>query len=132
MKTAFILISLIVSLSTYANNIVEYCDINGTNVKVNDSIWVLDPNIVKDITSAMKKENKSDDEIALEIKRSDWAGFRLECIETFKLNTNPDERVFGDIVQKTGVAVVLGEYSRDYYKDVKQRIEDEQTPLTKE
>lgn len=85
---------------------------------VGESVWVVDPHLAKISADAMRKKGYSEEAIAKEISRNDWVGYRLVCVKTFEANDEKNSKQAGDVLAPTGVALVLNEYSDDFYQHV--------------
>ena len=107
---------LLLPCLVFANNHTNVCEHNGSTIPVGESIWVLDPILVKRVTVSMLEKGHSQDQIDREISRNDWVGYRLLCVNTYMENKNNSSE---DILEQTGTALVLNEYSRDFYNHIK-------------
>ncbi|MCZ4339744.1 hypothetical protein [Shewanella colwelliana] len=77
-----------------------YCTWNEKQIAQGESIWVEDP--------VLKASGAS----------RDWQGFRLICQPLFKPEkTEGDSNIVGAGLEKVGVGLVLGDYSRDFFND---------------
>lgn len=100
----------------FANNHNSACEHNGETIPVGESIWVLDPILVERATTTMREKGYSQEQIDKRISRDDWVGYRLVCVNTYKENKGTLPK---DILEQTGVALILNEYSRDFYTHIK-------------
>lgn len=98
------------------------CVHNGEPLPVGESIWVVDPHLAKISADAMREKGYSEEAIAKEISRNDWVGYRLVCVKTFKASEGNDFKQAGDVLASTGVALVLNEYSDDFYQHVLKNV----------
>ncbi|MFV7772408.1 hypothetical protein [Shewanella marisflavi] len=77
-----------------------YCTWNEKQIAIGESIWVEDP--------VLKASGAS----------RDWQGFRLVCQPLFSpVMTEGDSNTVGAGLEKVGVGLVLGDYSRDFFNE---------------
>ena len=122
MKKLFLLIGLfpLLTLANPDNSPAPHCMHDGKPLPVGESVWVVDPHLVKLTEDAMRKKGYSQEAIKKEVARNDWVGFRLVCVQTFKASAQSEYAQPGDVIAAPGVALVLNEYSDDFYRHVKE------------
>ncbi len=120
MKTFFTLLAVLpcLALANSENHPPLPCMHDNKPLLVGDSVWVVDPQLVKRTADNLRERGFSEDAIDKEISRNDWVGFRLVCVKTFKANGSAASSQPGDILTETGVALVLNEYSKDFYQHI--------------
>jgi hypothetical protein len=106
------------ALANIVKSIEPACVHGNKPLKVGESVWVVDPLLVKKTADIMHSKGYTEDVIAKEVSRNDWVGYRLICVRTFKASEGVDFKQPGDVLLSTGVALVLNEYSDDFYQFV--------------
>ncbi|MAI36464.1 hypothetical protein [Alteromonas sp.] len=117
MKAFMIVVSMLVTWPVMAQG---PCQFEDTALNVGESIWVLDPALVAAYRKEQSAKGRNADEIERGIRHHDWLGYRLKCVSTYvpgKSEGGPSE-----IIQTGGVALVLNEYSDDYYESVQKSL----------
>lgn len=121
MKKSFLAL-LLTSFFSSADVTQDTCMHAGQSLAVGESVWILDPVLVERASLSMKEHGYSQEQINKEITRNDWVGYRLECVSTFQYVTPEPSDSVGEILQPTGVALVLNRYSRDFYAQLIEEV----------
>ena len=117
MKVLVLVVSMLVHGAVKAQ---DTCQFEDKALNIGESIWVLDPALVASYRKEQSEKGRTAEEIARGIKHHDWLGYRLKCVNTFvpgKSDGNPSE-----IIQASGVALILNEYSDDYYESIQESL----------
>tara|TARA_B100001059_G_scaffold235734_1_gene282540 strand:- start:6195 stop:6539 length:345 start_codon:yes stop_codon:yes gene_type:complete len=108
MKYIFLLLSVLASTSVFGE---EHCLFNDKQVKVGESVWVEIPEYVENISTQMKEDGYSQEEIDREIKYSDHTGHRLYCTQAYSF-VEPGGKNVGEMLKITSYVMVdLNPYS---------------------
>lgn len=113
MKQLLGLLLLIVSVMV---NAADTCEYQGKMLAVGESVWVLDPVLVERYKLSRSLKGITPSNINDEIRKHDWLGYRIVCVNTIAAGTQTD--IAGSIIETAGVALVLNEYSKDFYESV--------------
>ncbi|MBB1333968.1 hypothetical protein [Pseudoalteromonas sp. SR41-6] len=71
----------------------DHCLFNGEKVAVGDSVWVVIPEYVKELTAKLKSKGYSQEAIDKEIRHSDHTGYRLYCKRAYDISNRSGETV---------------------------------------
>ena len=118
MKTLFFIFLFAASFFTHAEN----CIWQGKEIKIEDSVWIFDPYLVKKLTDKLDNQGLSEEQIQHRINTSDWVGYRVVCRASVVLNPNPTSEA--DILHYGKPVMVMNSYARDLHQFLLEEASD--------
>ena len=92
------------------------CDWNGKTVPAGESVYVEDPQLVREYVAFYVDRGASRDVAVRRAKSADWVGFVLECVTVF--TPSNDVSAPGGVIKPTNYALVLIDHQREWYGEI--------------